>query len=166
MKTRVISYKCHDTLDNTHIAEIPSFCWTSENRGQGMKLPVEENSINHCGGRGNPKETGTYGSRTVRTCVCYWQKYTRSYTCRRRSLFTLKGKGEKNRPPVSVHPYLDGYSWSLTVLTVNISKWIATSSLIQPQYPHARGLIHSSAVNLRWIYKDRATAFGNVVLNP
>jgi len=26
-----------------------------------MKLPVEENFINHCGG--NPKETGTYGSQ-------------------------------------------------------------------------------------------------------
>lgn len=35
-----------------------------------MKLPVEENSINHCGGRGNPKETGTYGSQLCeRACA-------------------------------------------------------------------------------------------------
>lgn len=82
MKTQVISYERRDTLDNTRIAEIPSFCRTSENRGgrAEMRPSVEENSINHCRGRGNPEDAWHARIATVRTCVCYQEKYTGPYT--------------------------------------------------------------------------------------
>lgn len=73
-----------------------------------MKLPVEENSINHCGGGGgNLKEAGTQPDRELCERACATEegkregegegqgKYTRPYVS---SLFTLKGKG-KNRAP-------------------------------------------------------------------
>lgn len=78
----------------------PHFAEYSRISRAGMKLPVEENSINHCEGR---EETRRKLARMDRNCanvrVLSAKIYTSYIYTRGGSLFTLKGKG-KNRPPV------------------------------------------------------------------